>query len=532
MKTDIPTTTDSAVMAVAKSALRYWRELENIRVHKAQRIYFWLHNYEDMIKGYIVDNMKKMFSDDTISEINIRIFNIVPRVVDKLGFVYKESPERMLDGGLKSVTINGKSKDEQSEDDKRYQLMLQKSNIVKKQNEWNKESKPFNTLLIQPIWQEDVNDKTKSYMDFLIHTPAWTVVTPDPNNYLMPQSFYYPIWMQLVPGTMQEQALVYWSKDEHFLLDALENKKYPEGNPQGKNPYGILPVAVLRLKDGIDFFGEGWWDLIQFNEEVCEQVSNLFYISKFQLHGQPVATNIGESIDEKGNDSNTKPRLGPGNLIRIGDGQKHDETPAKIEFIQAHPELKAVQDLIDWSIKTMQALKGLSPQQYSLETTLASGRSKLVDSEEINEIRKNDMNILQQFESDLYEVTRVVYNYHNPNNKISDKAVFSIKFQEPKIPESAQELTARRTFNLANYIQSPVDFIMEDYPDLTREEAQAKYEENVTAIRQMKDESGMNDVFTKMVNGGNQTNTNNNFNNQNNPSQPSAMTQNQIPAKG
>ena len=492
---------DTAIQAVAKSALRYWRELENVRVHKAQRIFFWLHNYEDEIKNYIVENMKKMFSDETISEINVRVFNIVPRVVDKLGFVYKESPQRFLDGGLKTETVDGKIKSVQSQDDIRYQVLLKKSTIVKKQNEWNKESKPFNTLLIQPVWKENKEDPSKSYMDFLIHTPAWCVVTPDPDNWLVPQSFYYPIWMQLVPGSMQEQVLVYWSKDDHYILDALENKKYPEGNPEGKNPYGILPVAVLRLKDGIDFWGEGWWDLIDVNEEICEQVSNLFYTAKFQMHGQPVATNIGTTLNEAGETVNAKPKLGPGNLIRIGDNQKNDEVAAKLEFIQAHPELKAVQDLCDWALKTAQAIKGLSPQQYSLETTLASGKSKLVDSEEINEIRKNDMNILTMFESDLKDVMLRVYNYHNPNNKISESAEFTVKFQEPIVPLSAQEKTAQRTFNLANYLQSPIDMIMEDNPMMTREDAVKKYEDNLTSIRRMKDETGMNDVFTNIVNG-------------------------------
>ena len=529
MKTDIPTTTDNAYVAVAKSAMRYWRELENIRVQKAQRIFFWLHNYEDEIKKYITDGMKVLFSQETIDEINIRVMNIVPRVVDKLGFVYKESPVRCLDGGMRSVMVEGKSQDQQSIDDKRYQTMISRSTIEKKQNEWNKESKPFNCLLIQPVWKEDEKDPTKSYMDFLIHTPAWCVVVPDETDWLKPKAFYYPTWIQLVPGTIQEQSLIYWSATEHFLIDALENNKYPEGNPKGENPYGIVPVAVLRLKDGIDFWGEGWWDLIDFNQEICEQVSNLFYVAKFQLHGQPVATNIGSALNEAGETTNTKPKLGPGKLIRIGDGQKNDETAAKLEFIQAHPELKAVQDLVDWALKTTQAIKGLSPQQYSLETTLASGKSKLVDSEEINEIRKNDMNLLRMFESDLFDVMRVVYNYHNPNNKISDKAVFSIKFQEPKIPESPQELSTRRTFNLTNYLQSPIDMIMEDNPTQTRQWAEQKFQDNVAAIRKMRDETGMNDAFDHLVGG---TKKESDTSNSPDLTQPGADLKNQIPVKG
>jgi hypothetical protein len=486
MTTSIATASDTAAVAVAKSSLRYWHELESVRIRRAQRIFFWRHNYEDEIKGYVVENMKKMFSDDTIAEINIRVLNIVPRVVDKLGFVYKEPPVRCLDGGAKTVKIDEKtSKDEQTVDDQRYQEMLRKSTITKKQNEWNKDSKPFNTIIVQAVWIEDPDDKTRSHMDFLIHTPAWCVVESAPDNWLIPKMFYYPTWVQSAGDEIQEQGLVVWSKTDHFVLDALENRKSIEGNPDGKNPYGILPVAVLRLKDGIDFWGEGWWDLVNFNEEVCEQVSNLFYTAKFQLHGQPVATNIGKQLNEDGETINDRPQLGAGKLIRIGDGQKVDEIAAKLEFIQAHPELKAVQDLVDWALKTTQSLKGLSPQQYSLETTIASGKSKLVDSEEISEIRKNDMNILQQFERDLFEVTRVVYNYHNPANKISDKARFEIKFQEPKVLDSEQDIRAKREFNLANYLQSPIDMILEDNPGQTREWAEQKFQDNVVAIGKM-----------------------------------------------
>jgi hypothetical protein len=436
--------------------LKYWKKLEGLRIKDAEKIYAWYFNEKDKILGYVETGMLKMFKSKTVNKMNIRIFNVVPRIIDKLALVYKDHPERMLDGGIKEDGT-------QTDADKTYREILEESNIYQKEIEWERQSKAFNTVLVQPYFVEN-----GQYVDFKIHTPALTVVEVDPDDYSRIISFCFPVYKKLKPDKDEERVMIYWSATEHFYIDSLGNKMAVVGNEGMVNPYGILPVAVLRRKLGNDFWGEGMWDLVDGNEEVCIQLSNLYYVSIFQSHGQP----FGVNLHLTGADGTiSEPTLGPDCPI-LAEGVSKDELPPSLQFVNAHPELKAVQDLIDWSIKTIQSLKGLSPQQYDLQSSIASGISKVIDATDIQEIRQDDLKVLQNFEYDLFKVMKAVNNYHNPKKISSDG--FTVKFVDPEVVETQQDKNIKMQVGIANNTISVVDVIMENNPGLTRAQALEK----------------------------------------------------------
>jgi hypothetical protein len=360
-------------------------------------------------------------------------------------------------------------------------------------------------------------------MDFLIHTPDRCEVETSKKDWLKAVSYRYNIWLQLRPESQPECVTVYWSATEHYIIDS-NNVKYSipgtgNGNKENEdkiNPYGILPAVVLRLKDGITFWGEGQWDLVNANQEICELVTVLAYTAKTQLHGQLVVKDPGGSI--KGD-----LQTGVDWPVHLT-GSIEEVSVSSAEYIQANAALVPVQDLIDWYIRAAQSDKGLTPQQFSTESKIASGVSKEIDNTEIEEIRKADMNVITMFEYDLFDVCRVVYNYHNPNNQISTDAVFSIKFQEPKISETQTDKNARMQFELDNHLVSYIDLIIEKNPGMLRDEATAKFKQIVSEMRELNDELGLTDLFNKMENDNSQNN--------NNQEQPGAIPQNLTTAKG
>lgn len=446
------------------SQLQYWKDTETRRVKDSQKLYYWYYNYRDEILQYIETAMGKMFKPKTIGRMNLRVFNIVNRVVDKLALVYKNTPERMLDGGKREED----GQEIQSSADKVYQEILEESNIYQREIEWERLSKLFNTVLVQPIWNE-------TYLDFQIHTPAFTVVETDINDYTKPVAFYFPAYRRLKEGKDEELVLIYWSAKEHFYMDTKGNKHPVGNNTSMVNPYGILPIAVLRRKLGNDFWGEGMWDLVDGNEEVCVQLSNIYYISVFQAHGQPFGVNLGQL---KGSDGSpmSEPTLSPDCPI-LAENIKKDDAQPRLEFLSAKPELKAVTDLIDWTIRTIQSLKGLSPQQYDLQSSVASGISKVIDATDIQEIRQDDLKVLQNFEYDLFRVTKTVNNQHNSKKISSDK--FSVKFIDPEVVETTQDKTLKRESGLKNNTISVVDVVMEEHPGMTRDAAIKKIATNM-----------------------------------------------------
>ena len=467
----------SAGEVVALSARIYWKQIENLRLSEAQKMWYWYMGEKNMIDFYIREAMYKMFKKKTVKKMNVRVFNVVPRVIDKLSLAYKNPPERYLDGGVKySVDKTTRvTTADQPESDKRYQELLSESNIAKKEGEWLKLGRLFNTILVQPVWKEDPTSPGEFFMDFTIHTPAWTVVIPKDDDFLTPQAFYYPTWRS-VNGEVQ-QVLVWWDAESHYYLDRMGNKVAVPGNPTMENPFHRLPVAVLRLKDAADFWGEGMWDLVEGNEEVCIQATNIFYVSIFQAHGQPVAINMNLSGE---------PPIGPDIPIVVNDARSDGATP-DFKFVNANPNIKAVQDLIDWALKTLQVLKGLGPQQFSTSVKgMQSGVSKIVDASEIEEIRVDDTKILTGFEESLFDVMRMVHNYYNGSKPIPEDAKFSVSFGEQKITKNIQDQIAEREAFLQLGIASRVDFILEDNPGMTREEAQERLEQIISENQQFK----------------------------------------------
>lgn len=439
---------------------RYWKHIEHRRVTDAQKLWYWYYNDKDAIVQYVRSALAKTFKKKTLNKMNIRVYNIVERIIGKICLVYKKNPLRVLDGGMKQ---GQNAEPSQTEDDKRYQELLLVSTISSKAKEWHKLGRLFNTVLVQPVWVESAKS---GFIDFVIHTPAWTVVESEESDWLRPRALYFPVWKTI--GDTFQQVLVYWSATEHYYIDRLGNKLAIPGNEAMLNPYGVLPAAVLRFKEGIDFWGEGMWDLVDGNEEVCVQATNMFYIALFQAHGQPVGINLGL----KG-----EPEIGPDKPILVDNAGGSDQQSSDFKFASANPIIREIRDLIDWAIKLMQSLKGLSPQQFALEAKLASGVSKMIDSADLTEIREDELPILENFEHDLFDVTRAVYNYHNPSRKISEKAAFSIRFAEQKPTKTIEEKVREREAGLAQGWLSLTDILLEDHPELTKQQAEEKVRE-------------------------------------------------------
>ena len=464
----------------------FWKRCEETRVLEAQKLWYWYIRDKAEVVNCIKVALAKIFRQKTIDRMNVRVFLVVDRIIDRLAKIYKLPASRSLDGGMKtSIDDGGVRTTQQSPSDKNYQELLSGSTLNKQATEFEKQLNLFNTCFMQPVWRSNFDDPNqRPFMDFLIHNPAWSVIEWSDKDFRKPKAFYYPIWINLT-GTI-EQVLVYWSKDEHFYVDRVGNRKMVPGMSSMTNPYGILPLATGRIKDSTDGYGEGKWELVEGNEEICGQVTNLYYTAYFQSHGQPVSINMGL----KG-----EPEIGPDKPIVVDSAGGKEQQPSSFDFAHASPMIKEVQDMINWSIGMLQNLKGMTGQSISLDPTIQSGISKMQDSAELQESRQDMVSILEDFEHDLFRVTRVVWNYHNPGKKIADDAEFSVHFAEPKVLKTADEKVKEREAAIKQGTGSRIDFIMEDHPELNREEAEQKLQQNLAENRKFADRTGILDAL-------------------------------------
>jgi len=88
------------------------------------------------------------------------------------------------------------------------------------------------------------------------------------------------------------------------------------------------------------------------------------------------------------------------------------------------------------------------------------------------EQRADEIELFRVYERRLFDVMRIVWNYHNPSRKLSTKARLKVDFADLKESTSLAEQIAAWESLLSMGVISEVDIIMERNPDLkTREEA-------------------------------------------------------------
>jgi len=471
--------------AVEMASIEFWKKMEEERVLRSQRLYHWYHDERDDVLQNVRDAMAKVFRESTLKQMNVRAVNLVEPLLDRICQVYKKPAQRMLDGGIqRTVDQGGKIQTKQSKLDENYQAILEESTINKQAREWHKLGRLFNTVLVQPIWMQpgEGEEEFEPYLDFIVHTPAYTIVETSDRDWLRPRAFYYAAWMKL-ESEIPEQVLVFWSSEEHFVIDANGNRRPFPGSASKENPIGKLPVAVLRFKDGPDFWGEGMWKLVDACQEISAQLTNLFHVSIFQTHGQAVAVNMGIKGEIV---------VGPDAPIAVDQagGVGLDGQESQFYFANPNPNIQAVRETIDWYIRRLFSHEGIGPSQQEIEAATISGVSKMADAMVLGERREDDQTILEGFEHDLYEVTAAVVNELGPG-KLKPGAEFSIKFGEHKPMKTAAERDQERRSALEGGWASRVDFIMEDDPSLTREQAIAKLKQIVVENREFQDKFGL-----------------------------------------
>lgn len=463
----------------------YWKATTHERVKRAQRLNAWLENDEADIVAQIRNSLFKMFRPSTVRRMSVRVFNVVPRVVSRLAKLYAEPPVRTLDGGLTfTVGEDGSRTPKQSPADVLYQDILKASTIDRRMKEAERRGLYFNTVLVQPVYVDRPEELGGPFLDYVIHTPAYTVVEWGDMNYLTPKAFYFPAYREI--EGKPELVLVYWSATEHYYIRANRSRiSVPESGVGFGNPYGMLPIAVLRIVETNDGWGNPMWDLADGNMECCEQVTNITYTAKWQAHGQAVAVNTGL----KG-----EPEVGPDRVVMIEDRTGGTVQPS-FSFASPNPKIAEVQGLVDWMLRTIQSVRGIAGASLSLDASVQSGVSKIQDTVELAESRKDMVTICTETEKDLFRVTRAVWNYHS-SRKIDPSAEFDVKFKEPEPFKSVDDKVKERTFGLENNTMSHVEIILEDNPGMTEAEAVERFDQIVAEKRRLADKFGFDETPT------------------------------------
>lgn len=410
---------------------------ETARVIQAQRLYDYYMGDLSQMQSHLERAMGKTFNAFDLAEMQFLFLPVSRMIIDKL-----------------CVAYSGKVVREAGENEK-YEEIISASNIDRQAKHWYRMGRLFHTVLVRPCVRVK---RGKKVLEYEVLTPNKYVVWEKPDNFYEPAAIAYAIQARDDDG----QSCVnyaFWSDDEHLIVDA-NGKPVDDGN--GKNRYGENPWTVLRMRETENFHGEGETVLVNVEEQVDVMLVTLMENLIMQGFGQPVLTNAELSGGV---------RVGPRwpMQLRSVDGVNSPD----FKLVSALGHIKETQEAVDWLIERTATMYGLAKSSTMGESQSASGYAKLLDNWDLMESRSQDVDVLREFEKDLYHKTRLVCA-KDGLGELPEADEFSVYFGDMRFPLDPKEEIETKKAKMSVGLWTPAWDLMEEDDTLTEEQAQAE----------------------------------------------------------
>lgn len=396
----------------------------------------------DTVKAAIIKEFKK---PETISELLKRVIpiNIVQKVVNKLGAVYKAPPER-------------KPADDAGSDEEALSKLIEIIDLNSKMKLFNRYVKLTKASCLEPY----VNDDMKPAVRVL---PSHTF-TQYSDSAVDPECPTYTIKHLDMMGDRATHRHIVWSKERHYLMDGY-GKIIEEYN----NPYGINPIVYV--KDGIELMPVQDDDLYYLQIAICLLLTDLAFAGKFQSWS--VIAIIGASETQN-------LTFNPNSIIGIPNSK--DGTQGDIKVIQPKVDTDGILSMVEALVGLLLTTKNLSVGNVSLKlhaTDNASGVAKILDLSESTEDKQDQRAMLITAEKELFENFKIMIPVWLQDNaidpkivdvKLSDTFVASVQFHDPKPQTSEKEVVETEIEKLDNHLTTLEMSLARIYPDKTQQE--------------------------------------------------------------
>ena len=430
------------------------------RINQQVRLDYY---YDKQLK-YLKQAIKNQFKFPDRLNLQTEFMNVTRMIVDELGSIYIESPRREIKGGTDT-------------DNEIFNLIQEQSSFDSLMDTNNKLVKLCKTTLVRPVWRDE-------QIEYIIYTPNMFDVLEDPNNPKKPLAVIYAqnydssqyvtydgmtYDKQENPDQFKGDEVVYhvWTSTRYFMFgieidpktgvktaNILDN----EDNQGNVNPYGTLDIFVpFRDEFAYDrFFIEGGDDLINANELINVKKTELNYLTKMQSFGIPVRK--GASSDAN---------------VFIADPSMTIDLPADddmsrgsdFKFASPDPKINELSADILSKLRSVAIKYKLNPEMFRTSGEKSSAESIQLQNFYLYKAITRDKPRYAQYEANLFDATRVVYNMHNAN-QLSDGSRLSVNFSDAEMPISQESQDAHNLLLLVNGIQSKAQWLLKTDPDL------------------------------------------------------------------
>lgn len=432
-----------------------------IRRKEQEKLYWYYSGDNHNILRCLDKALGITYDEDDIAEMQKQWVNLTEKFINQLSVVYQDPAQRKL------VNKNGVT----DEDATKYYLSILPDNINSEDKLAHRLGKLQNTIFTQVI-----ADKNKiRYKTMPSH--LYNVKTDEEDPHLITQISYDKYYDD-------EIYTIVWEPNRHYMYDANENMMNVKNRGDKENPFGLIPFSKLIMKKGIDIWGEGQSDILNVNEQINFLLTKLVN-SDIILGTEGTTLGINLGFTKKGTTDE-------GGVRKIRTGRKHpitvenvksDEAQPGLQHITTDPHIEDIMAFIDRYITITANLKGLEPKSFLSVVKDTSDYQTLMGMVTQIEVRRDDIEPLRIYEKERFNITRIVNNYYADVKgyefkKIPDDLELDIDFADVAQYKTTADIWADRAEREARNMGSAIDWLKEDNPDLTDDEAKEILDKN------------------------------------------------------
>lgn len=433
-------------MAVTSRQLAaYVYKEENIcRIKRDLELYnIYNGKVRDTVKQAIVREFKK---PESIQELLKRVIpiNIIQKVVNKLGAVYKVPPTR-------------KAQDESENDQDSIDLFVEASDFNSQMKNFNRYIKLTKSACLEPY----VSDEGVPSVRIL---PSHTF-TQYSDSATEPNKPTHTIKHLVMQGERKDHVHVVWSKDRHYVMNGYGVILEDIGNPYEINP-------IVYTKEGIELIPIEDDDLYFLQIAICLLLTDLSFGAKYQ------SWSIIAVIGAEGTQNLT---FNPNSVVTIP--KSKDGTQGDMKTIQPQVSTEAVLRLVEALVGLLLTTKNLSVGNVSLKLEgggdTASGVAKILDATESTEDKQDQRAMLLSAEKQLFKNLKVMVPIWKESGALdaayadlnfSEEFVASIQFSDPKPQISEKEIVETEKLKMDNKFSTLELSLSKIYPEKNQQE--------------------------------------------------------------
>lgn len=444
----------------------------NIRIAEQEKQYRYYSGDFYNTKKYLISALELSYAVEDIEEMQLQLINITEKIINQMCVVY-------LDPAQRRIAIDGEVSEELTD----YYNSILPMDINTQDKQSHRLAKLHNTVLPHVTFE---NGRFK-----YTTLPSYLYNIKQDAKKLLEVSYekmYGDDWYQ-----------VFWTKDKHYRLDAFGNpSNVPEGD--GTNPFGVIPFPVKRMKNSVDFWGEGQNDLINVSEQINLLLTKLVNSDVIMgTEGTVLAINLDLSKAGEEKEGLKKVRTGRRHPISV-ENVRDDAVQPSLQHITTDPHIEDTIGMIDWYIKMIANFKGLNPNAVLSQIKDTSDFQKIMDAVDQMEIRKDDVEPCRVFEYDRFEITKTMNNVLVDTEDlqlIPEEAELMVDFADIEIQKTPQDLRDDRDWRLEKNLITLTDILIEDNPDLDEEQAAEIIANNKTSNSTLTGKASRFELLTK-----------------------------------